>query len=83
MTLTVEPGCYFIKHLINEALKEESDFRQFLNEEVLNSFRNFGGVRLEDVIEVTKSGCVNYTICPRTIDEVEAVLSGQNWPPMK
>jgi hypothetical protein len=25
--------------------------------------------------------CVNFTLCPRTIQEVEYVMAGGNWPP--
>jgi len=83
MTLTVEPGCYFINHLIDEAIKDGSELQPFLNADVLNEFRGFGGVRLEDVVAITEDGCENYTLCPRTVDEVESVMSGGKWPPMK
>ena len=83
MTVTVEPGCYFIDHLLDEALKETLPFKQYLNEELLQEFRGFGGVRLEDVVAVTKDGCVNYTLCPRTISEIEHVMANGKWPPLK
>ena len=83
MTLTVEPGCYFIDHLIDEALATDSPFKPFLNEEVLNDCRGFGGVRLEDVVAITEDGVENFTICPRTVKEVEGVMAGGNWPPTK
>jgi Xaa-Pro dipeptidase len=38
----------------------------FINEEVLNRFWNFGGVRIEDNIFVTENGIENYTPVPRT-----------------
>jgi Xaa-Pro dipeptidase len=83
MTLTVEPGCYFIDHLLEEALAEGSNLKPYLNESILNEYRGFGGIRLEDVIVVTESGMINYTLCPRTIAEVESVVSGGKWPPLK
>ena len=83
MTLTVEPGCYFIDHLLNGALEEGSPQKPYLNEELANSYRGFGGVRLEDVVAITKTGCVNFAVCPRTIDEVEHVMAGGKWPPTK
>lgn len=79
MVLTNEPGCYFIDALLTSALA--SDKAQYLDESVLSRFRGFGGVRLEDVIVVTKNGPVNLTTCPRTVGEVESVLSGGSWPP--
>lgn len=83
MTITVEPGCYFIDHLLTEALQEESPLKPYLNQELVDEYRGFGGVRLEDVVAVTKDGCVNYTLCPRTIGEVEYVMNGGKWPPTK
>ena len=83
MTLTVEPGCYFIDHLIDAALEESSPLKQHLNASILNEFRGFGGVRLEDVVAITRDGCENFTICPRTVEEVERVCGGGKWPPVK
>lgn len=93
MVLTVEPGCYFIDHLLDEALEEGSYLAPFLNKELIDAeYRGYGGVRLEDVVTVTAKtpcstnergySCVrNFTLCPRTVNEVEAVMNGQNWPP--
>lgn len=83
MTLTVEPGIYFIDHLLDAAMAAESPLRQYLNADKVNEFRGFGGVRLEDVVVITDSGMINYTLCPRTVEEVEAVMAGEKWPPMK
>ena len=33
------------------------------------------------MIVITATGMDNYTLCPRTIDEVEAVMAGGTWPP--
>lgn len=43
--------------------------------EVLQRFRGFGGVRLEDDVAVTADGIENFTVCPRTVEEVEAVMA--------
>jgi len=83
MTLTVEPGCYFIDHLIDGALDKSSPLKQYLNPSILNTFRGFGGVRLEDVVVITSDGCENFTICPRTVKEVEHVCGGGKWPPVR
>ena len=80
MVLTVEPGCYFIDILLDRALCEPSQAR-FLHRERLDEFRGTGGVRLEDDVVVHDDGVENLTLCPRTVDEVEAVLSGGAWPP--
>jgi len=80
MCLTVEPGIYFIEALLAPALAAPATAR-FFDDAVLARFRGFGGVRLEDVVAITDEGFVNYTICPRTIDEVEGVMAGAPWPP--
>jgi len=82
MTLTVEPGCYFIDYILDEALSENSIFEPYLNKKVLNQYRGFGGIRLEDVCAITADGCINFTVCPRTVKEVEYVKSGGKWPPL-
>jgi Xaa-Pro dipeptidase len=80
MALTNEPGCYFIAALLDKALLNP-DQAKFIDSRVLNRFRHFGGVRLEDVVVVTNDGVINLTTCPRTVREVESVLAGGQWPP--
>ncbi len=82
MVLTVEPGCYFMEPLLKPALDDPAT-KRFFNTSVLQRFRGFGGVRLEDVVAVTDSGAVNLTLCPRTVAEVEAVMAGGPWPPAR
>lgn len=94
MVLTVEPGCYFIDHLLDEAMDEGSPLAPYFNTELINTeYRGYGGVRLEDVVAVTARvpcsddirgySCVrNFTLCPRTVQEVEMVMSGGKWPPL-
>ena len=79
MVLTNEPGCYFIAALIDAALAD-SVKSKYINADVVDRFRSFGGVRLEDVVAVTAAGCENLTTCPRTVSEVESVLAGGVWP---
>lgn len=81
MVLTVEPGCYFLKHLLDGAL--DGPLREYLNVDLIEQYRGFGGVRLEDVIAITNTGCINYTLCPRTISEIESVMAGGKWPPLR
>ena len=84
MVLTVEPGCYFIHHLLDEVMTENHVLRPYINKDLINDeYRNFGGIRLEDVVQVTTDGMINYTLCPRTITEVEQVCTRQmQWPPL-
>jgi hypothetical protein len=82
MVLTVEPGCYFMEPLLQPALADPKT-KDFFDVSVLQRFRGFGGVRLEDVVAVTDAGVVNFTLCPRTVAEVEAVMAGGPWPPAR
>ncbi len=57
MVLTVEPGCYFIEFIINNA-ENDAALKEFINFDLIRSdYTNFGGVRLEDVVMVT--GTIN------------------------
>ena len=53
--LTVEPGIYFIPKLI-EQWKNEARHNDFINYNQLAKYLDFGGIRLEDDILVTKEG---------------------------
>ena len=73
--ITVEPGIYFIPHLIDQ-WESEKKHLDFINYDALRLFRNFGGVRIEDNIVITSDG---YRILgpaiPRTLDEIESIMS--------
>jgi Xaa-Pro dipeptidase len=58
--MTVEPGCYFIETLINDA-ETRSTFKNQINWTEAEKWIDFGGVRLEDDIHVTASGPENLT----------------------
>nr|XP_005893977.1 PREDICTED: xaa-Pro dipeptidase isoform X2 [Bos mutus] len=77
MVLTVEPGIYFIDHLLDEALADPTR-SCFFNREVLQRFRGFGGVRIEEDVVVTDTGMELLTCVPRTVEEVEACMAGQD-----
>jgi Xaa-Pro aminopeptidase len=73
--LTVEPGIYFIPHLIDR-WKAERTCEPFIDYARLEAWRHSNGVRIEDCILITESGCrVLGPRIPRTIDEVEASAS--------
>lgn len=76
MAITVEPGIYFIDHLLDTALADP-DVAKFLVPEEIARFRGFGGVRLEDDMVVTADGVRNLTNCPRTVEDVEGVMAGR------
>jgi Xaa-Pro aminopeptidase len=51
-----EPGIYFIPALIDK-WKAEKMHTEFLNYEKIEEYRDFGGIRIEDVILITSDGC--------------------------
>ncbi|RZC33277.1 xaa-Pro dipeptidase-like, partial [Asbolus verrucosus] len=77
MILTIEPGCYFVDILLDEALADPT-LSQFLEPEVIKRFRGFGGVRIEDDVLITKEGVVNLTKVPRTVQEIEDWMAGKD-----
>ncbi|CEF68016.1 Xaa-Pro dipeptidase [Strongyloides ratti] len=70
MVITIEPGCYFIDSLLDKALSDP-DQAKFLNKNVLEEYRGFGGVRIEDDVIIWKNGNENMSILPRTVEEIE------------
>ncbi len=71
--ITVEPGCYFIPELI-DVWKSENKNAEFINYDKVEEYRDFGGVRIEDDILVTKDGFrVLGTLIPKTVEEIEAL----------
>lgn len=54
--MTDEPGIYFIPALIND-WKSQHKFEQFINYDLLDTYRDFGGIRIEDDILIQKDGC--------------------------
>ena len=55
----MEPGIYFIEQLLNAA-KADSRSRS-INWSRVEGLRRFGGIRIEDDLAVTASGCENLT----------------------
>jgi Xaa-Pro aminopeptidase len=56
MVMTVEPGIYMIPTLMDK-WRAEGRFTDFLNYDVIDRFRTFGGIRVEDDVVVTETGC--------------------------
>jgi Xaa-Pro dipeptidase len=76
IVLTVEPGVYFIKFLLEKAFADE-DIKKYFNADLIRQeYFNFGGVRIEDVVLVYENGCKNFSErLPRTIEEIEEVMN--------
>ena len=54
--VTDEPGIYFIPALIDD-WRKSGHCADFLNFDLLETYKDFGGIRLEDDILITKDGC--------------------------
>lgn len=74
--VTDEPGIYFIPALIEKWQKEKT-CAEFINFDKLKSYYDFGGIRLEDDILITATGCrtLGAKRLPITVAEVEAAMS--------
>lgn len=76
MVITVEPGFYFIDYLLDE-LRSDPVKSKFVSWEELDRFRAVGGVRIEDNVVITTDGCRVLTDVPRTVQDIEDVMSGK------
>lgn len=54
--VTDEPGIYFIPQLIDE-WKAKGLYKDFINYDKLETYKDFGGIRIEDDLLITKDGC--------------------------
>ncbi|SDL67677.1 Xaa-Pro aminopeptidase [Segatella bryantii] len=54
--VTDEPGIYFIPALIDE-WKASGHCKEFINFDKLETYKDFGGIRIEDDVLITKDGC--------------------------
>jgi len=72
---TIEPGCYFIPELIDQ-WKSENKFREFINYDKIMTYKNFGGIRIEDNLLITEKGhkLLGKPI-PKTVSEVESTCA--------
>ena len=75
MVLTVEPGIYFIPALIDQ-FRQEGIYNDFINFDLIETYKDFGGIRIEDDVLVTEDG---YRVLgkpiPKTIEEIEKTMT--------
>ena len=73
--LTDEPGIYFIPALIDKC-RAEGLYKGIVDYDALDAYRDFGGIRIEDDLLVTETGCrfLGHRRIPATVDELEAVV---------
>jgi len=73
--LTNEPGIYFIPALIDK-FRSEGKFIDFVNYDKVESYKDFGGIRIEDDILVTETGHrILGKAIPKSVAEVEATAA--------
>lgn len=53
--VTVEPGCYFIPALMDQ-WESEGTCKEFINFDTAKQFSEFGGIRIEDDIYISRDG---------------------------
>ena len=72
---TIEPGIYFIPELI-DTWKTQNRFPEFINYDMLDSYTDFGGIRIEDDVLVTEDGyrVLGSKPIPKAVDEIETIV---------
>ena len=74
--MTDEPGIYFIPALIDD-WKASGHCKEFINFDLLETYKDFGGIRIEDDILITSDGCrfLGKNRIPYHPDEVEQYMA--------
>ncbi|KAF8856598.1 putative Xaa-Pro aminopeptidase pepP [Acephala macrosclerotiorum] len=73
--ITVEPGIYFCRFIIEPYLTDPVH-SAYINFETLNKYWEVGGVRIEDNILITKDGFENLTTAVKDVDEMLRIING-------
>ncbi len=75
--VTDEPGIYFIPALIDD-WHRSGHCAEFLNFDLLEQYKDFGGIRIEDDVLITKDGCrfLGKERIPYHPQDVEAFMAG-------
>jgi len=73
--LTVEPGIYFIPTLI-DLWRSEKKYEKYINYPNVETYKNFGGIRIEDNVLVESKGCrILGSPIPKSRTEIENLMS--------
>lgn len=74
--MTDEPGIYFIPHLI-DLWRSQGLHEQFINYPLLETYKDFGGIRIEDDILITPDGnrLLGKDVIPYHPQDVEAFIA--------
>lgn len=76
--MTDEPGIYFIPDLIDD-WRRSGHCAEWLNFDMLDTYKDFGGIRIEDDILITADGCrfLGKERIPYRADDVEAFMASR------
>ena len=66
MIITIEPGVYFIEHLLKS--------NNLVNLKEIQKYMKIGGIRIEDTILIQKSSCKVLSNCPKEIHKIESII---------
>ena len=74
--MTDEPGIYFIPALIDD-WKASGHCKEFINFDLLETYKDFGGIRIEDDLLITSDGCrfLGKNRIPYHPDDVEQYMA--------
>lgn len=73
MVVTIEPGIYFNKFLLERFFLNKAEHSKFIDKAVLDRYMRVGGVRIEDDILITKTGYENLTTAPKGAKMLEII----------
>ena len=74
MVVTIEPGLYVCSAIFADS-NLYSTFKHVVNWDVLESWKGFGGIRIEDDIRCTTDRPENLTgMIPKQVDELSAIV---------
>ncbi len=74
--VTDEPGIYFIPALIDD-WSAKGHCKDFLNFDLLETYKDFGGIRIEDDLLITTDGCrfLGQNRIPYHVEDLEAFMN--------
>lgn len=73
MVVTVEPGCYFNKFLLDHHVSASMKSK-YINQKVLDKYWPVGGVRIEDDVVITANGPEDLTKITKDADEIAKIV---------
>lgn len=74
MVVTVEPGLYF-NNVSIDIWTNNPAYTPYFNIGKIDQYRVIGGVRIEDTILITADGHENFTVAPKEVQDIEALMN--------